>query len=197
MWWAVEIAILASVIVTANALHPRRPLQWGLALASAGVVGLITYGNTDSFVWLGLLMPMPVGLFFLTIKPQVTFLVIAVLALRRLDRAGLPAVVGAFLPVGIATVLWLLIFGLPNYWFEHMLHSGPDASLWPYGLIAGVPIGVWALYKRSVRLAMLAGPLCAPYLTINSYVAFSYAYPLLGFVLGWWKVIEHGATANY
>lgn len=191
MFWTVEIAIVLSVLATARHFFPRRPVQQALIVASAGVFALITYGNLDAFVWAGVLAPTPAGLLLLALKPQATLLVIVVILLRHLDRHGVVSTGLVLLPLLLAVLVWVIIYGIPYYWINQ---AGTTANVgfWPYGLVVGVPVALVALGKRSVRLAMLAGPLCAPYMSINSYLAVSYAYPLLGFVLGWWKVVEQG-----
>ncbi len=179
------IGMVLLTAVTAIRLSPRASHAI-FSIGSAAAFGTLCYGNIDALVWAGLLMPLPLGIFFLAMKPQATALVIVVLLLRELRAKGIVPVFMATIPVIVATGVWFLIFGMPDW---NMAGNMGNASFWPYGLIVGVPIALMALTKRSVRLAMLAMPFCVPYISINSFLGMSYAYPILGFVIGWARAI--------
>lgn len=183
---AVIATMLAAIAITATMTN-RNPSKALVSMAGVGTMGAIFYGNVDPFVWLGLLFPLPLGILILAIKPQATFLVIAVLILRRIGSKGLFSGALALVPTVIATLAWFYLFGLPDWNMSGNLGS---LGFWPYGLIVGLPLAGLALWRRSVRLAMLAAPFCVPYISVNSFIGMSYAYPVAGFVIGWARVIE-------
>ncbi len=183
--FAVVVGALVLIIIFTSLRLSRSPLSALTASLGAGTFGALAYGNLDPLVWLGLLTPLPLGIALLAIKPQATALVIIVLLLKRLEQKGLMSCVIAILPTAMLTAVWLLAFGLPDW---NMSGNGGNIGIWPYGLIVGLPLAALAVWRRSIRLAMFCGPLCTPYLSVNSFLGMSYAYPLAGLIVGWLRV---------
>jgi len=131
------------------------------------------YGNAAWLPWIGLLLPTPLALIFLSIKPHVTFAVILVVLLREWDRRGLYGVMLAAAPTALLTIVWLALWGLPDL-------GGPNIgniSLFPWTLLLGIPALAIALHRRSVRMAAFANPFLIPYVTFHGYLGTAFAFP--------------------
>lgn len=160
-------------------------------LSSPMLLYSIGYGNIEWLPWLGLLMPLPLALVFLTIKPQATFGVIAVRLLTTWERKGLVGVLLAVLPTAVLTLIWLLVWGYPHP--PERTNYG-NVSLFPYTLIIGIPLLIVALHRRSIRLAALAAPFVSPYVTFPTYLATQFMFPFWGWALGWIAAIQYLLT---
>lgn len=154
-----------------------------LFLLSPLVLLSLHNGNLDGLVLLGAVLPPWIGLFFLTIKPQIGFVLILFIAVDYYRRGGLLHLARAFAPISFAFLLSLILYGP---WFLRMATAhGPlapnNASLIPLSLPFGLALTVASLRLRRDKMALAAGPLLAPYISIQSYsvcLAALFAYPI-------------------
>lgn len=162
-----------------------------LLLLSASVALSLYEVNLDGLVFLGLLMPAPLGLFFFLLKPQVG----AGLALFYLIEAWRTRR-GKGLVLTLAPVLFA--FGLSvwqfGFWFGPALSLHPfsiNLSLFPFSVPAGLYLAVQSLRRRDLRYAVPVGMCLSPYLGLASWAA-----PLLA-LSGNWKRLVAASALSY
>lgn len=128
-------------------------------------------GNIDFLPVLGMILPPWLGLFFLAIKPQIG----AGLALFWIVEAW-RSTARLIAPVTVAYFLSFVVFGLYPLRLVHMLEDPFNASIFPFGLLFGVPLLVYALVKRQKLISIAATPLLAPYINVHSYAVLLFAF---------------------
>lgn len=154
-----------------------------LFLLSPMVLMSLYVGNLDGLVLLGAVLPPWLGLFFLSIKPQVGFVLILFTAVDCYRRGGALTLVRAFAPITLAFLLSLMLYG-PWPLRVATAHEPLDpnnASLIPLSLPFGLALAVAAFRLRRGSLALASGPLLTPYLSFQSYAACLvplFAYPV-------------------
>jgi hypothetical protein len=154
-----------------------------LFLLSPMVLMSLYVGNLDGLVLLGAVLPPALGLFFLTIKPQVGGVLILFIAADCYRRGGPRYLVRTFAPISLAFLLSFIFYGP---WPLRIVSAhGPldpnNASLVPLSLPFGLALVVAAFRLRRDKLALAAGPLLTPYLSFQSYAACLvplFAYPV-------------------
>jgi hypothetical protein len=127
-------------------------------------------------------MPHWLGLFFLSIKPQVGFILALYWLVDDWRSGGARQIARTFAPISIAFLLSLAIYGL---WpLRIATENGPlrpnNASLMPITLPVGLALTVAAMRLRKGKLALSAGPMLSPYLSFQSFAASLvplFAYP--------------------
>jgi len=167
----VLVASVVALIYTAWRLRANMLAIIALLL-SPTAVGSLLAGNLDSFVQLGMFLPLAWGLLILMIKPQVGVGVAAYYLVDtwRNNQDKVKALLRTFVPVALAYIVAAIIFPV---WIERMV-SKPEniwnRSIFPYG----IPIGLFFLYlairRRNAFFAMAATPFFAPYLTFYTYI---------------------------
>lgn len=131
--------------------------------------------NVDIFVFWGFVLPPPVAIPLLLIKPQVGGIYVIYLAIEAWREGGLRKLSLTLVPTLLVVVLSFAIFG---NWIAAQYSAATVApkqfwntSLFPYSLVIGVPLAVLALWRRGKRAAMAATALCSPYITLPSWGA--------------------------
>lgn len=148
-------------------------------------------GNIDWLVVLGFVLPPPAALFFLVIKPQIGAGLALFYLVEAWRKGGILRVVWDFGPVTVAFLLSFAVFGLWPLQLARMPADAYNRSLWPYGLLFGVPLLVYALAKRQKLTAAASTPLLAPYINIHSFAVSLFAFLpnppafLLAIALSW------------
>lgn len=148
-----------------------RPLAVVFFLLSPTVVQDLLNGNLDWLTMLGFVLPRPVGLFFLAVKPQIGAVVGLFWLVEAWREGGWRRVARDFSPFVGALALSFVIFGLWPLRFQANLTMWWNASLWPMSIPVGLALLTAALRKRSQRLAMAAAPCLSPYLLLHSWGA--------------------------
>lgn len=146
-----------------------KPISIIIFLLSASVVGCLLWGNIEWMPLLAIVFPAPIGLIFAVIKPQVGIGIVIYWFVNILRTKGIKAVVTAFLPVTLVTLLSFWMYGLWPLRFQQTLDLSNSSSLqynssiWPQGVF----IGIWLLYKAiksdQARTAIAASPFLSPY----------------------------------
>jgi hypothetical protein len=103
-------------------------------------------------------------------------------------------VLKTFLPVGLASVLSIVVFGP---WFLDIPGVGEiaiNASLLPLALPIGLALTVTAIRKNEIRYSMIASPMLSPYLLLHSWIGAFLAlapkpYEAAAAVIGMWIVV--------
>lgn len=148
-----------------------KPAAIGLLLVSPPVVHGVLVGNIDWLAALGFILPPQIGLFFVSIKPQVGIAVAVFWLVEAWRKGRWREVLRIFWPITVALVLSILIFGPWPLRFEGQSGVSWNASLWPLSIPVGLTLLVTALRKRKIEFAMAASPCLSPYLAMHSWVA--------------------------
>lgn len=190
------VMVIAALAVYAYVAHKLggNKLTIGLLLLSPPVLHGLLNGNIDWLAVLGVVLPAWLGLFFLAIKPQIGMIVVLYLFFAEWRKGGPLRVLKTFLPVGLASVASIAIFGP---WFLDI--PGVDeiainASLLPLALPIGLALTVTAIRKNEIRYSMIASPMLSPYLLLHSWIGAFLAlapkpYEAAAAVIGMWIVV--------
>ena len=150
--------------------------------------------NVDILVLTGFVLPAPIGLFFVIIKPQMGLAMVIFWLVEAWRKGGIREVAKTFLPVTLALLLSVVLFG---NWLTGRQADLPgsiwNASLWPWAIPIGVGLLMVALRDRRRELAMSASPFLAPYLAYHSWAAsllglIQKDFELVTVVIGMWLV---------
>jgi hypothetical protein len=137
-----------------------KPLPLALLLISPQIAFLAVIGNIDWLVILGYLMPAPIGLFFVLIKPQIGIAVALFWLVEAWRTGGIIRVLKSFAPVTLAYILSVLIYG--PFFLPHgggYLGASWDANTWPVTIPVGLVLVALAIRRHDIRKAILASPL--------------------------------------
>ena len=160
---------LASYAYVAHRLGAK-PIAVVFLLISPLVMHVLLNGNIDWLAILGFVLPPQIGLFFISIKPQVGIAVGPFWLIEAWRQGGWKQVLRTFLPFTIVLLLSFAIFGL---WPLDALRVTSDvsfnASLWPLSIPAGLALLVTAVRKRKIEYAMAASPCLSPYVLFYSW----------------------------
>lgn len=148
-----------------------KPVAIIFLLLSPLIIHVLLNGNMDWLAVLGFVMPPQLGLFFISVKPQIGIAVAPFWLIEAWRTGGWKQVVRIFAPFTVVLLISLAIFGL---WpLEFIRQEVPqvyyNASLWPMSIPVGVALFVAAIRKRKVEYAMAASPCLSPYLLFYSW----------------------------
>ena len=146
-----------------------KPLAIIFLLISPTVMHLLLNGNLDWLASFGFILPPQIGLFFISIKPQIGIAVAPFWLFEAWRQGGWKQVLKTFAPFTIVLLLSFAIYGLwplaaagyPDVWF--------NASLWPLSIPVGLALFVTAVRKRRIEYAMAASPCLSPYALFYSW----------------------------
>lgn len=163
-------------------------------LLSPPVLHGVLNGNIDWLATLGFIMPPQIGIFFVSIKPQIGVAVGVFWLIEAFRVGGIREVVRVFGPFSIALGMTFLLFGFWPLRFERELDLWWNASLWPMSIPAGLVLLVTAVRTRHAEFSMGASPLLSPYVLFHSYVGALLALSSLQWetmtaVIGLWILI--------
>ena len=164
-----------------------KPVALACFLLTPQVLNVATNGQTDWMVALGLILPRPIGLFLVLIKPQIGAGIALYWLIDSFRSGGIKRSLIDFLPVTIAFGLSFAIFG--NYLFNGASRlTQPDISwnisYWPQWIPIGLILLIHAIQKRSQKHAILASPFFSPYVAI-----YSWSIPMLGIIDNQWMMV--------
>lgn len=187
VWVALNIGALIASALRLGA----RPFALALILLSPLTLNLFVLSNNEPLAYMGLLLPPPLGIFFLMLKPQILLGAIVVLAWRAWRQARARGLVRLFAPVGLALMGTVVVFG---FWMR-----GADVlvdaywNLSPFPLL--VPVGLFLLWRAvrtdDIHYALPAGLCLSPYFAFYSLTLVGLAlvraprWLLLWFVAQW------------
>jgi hypothetical protein len=171
-----------------------KPLAMAFFLLSPPVLHSLFNGNIDALVLLGFILPPPVGLFFLAIKPQIGAAVAFYWLIESWRQKGAPEVIRVFAPFTIALLASFLFFGLWPLRWRQEVDQWWNASAWPLSIPVGLGLLVAAVRRRRVELAMAASPCLSPYVLLHAWVgALAAILPLtaetIAVVIGLWLLV--------
>ena len=175
------LLFLTAIIAFATIAYKlgAKPLTMAFFLLSYPVLADVTNGNIEWMPMLGFIMPPQIGLIFVLIKPQTGIGVAIYWFVRAWQEGGIRQVAKTFAPL---TVMLLLSFVLYGFWpllFLNTLTMAKEIksanaidynfSLFPWGLLIGLPLLVKAIRDREKRLSIMSSPFLAPYALITTY----------------------------
>lgn len=153
-----------------------KPLMIAAGALCAFVFVNAKNGNIDWMPVLGFILPPQIGLFFLLIKPQIGA-ALALFWLVESWRIGkLREVIRVFAPVTFAMLISFAIYGFYPLKLTKMPNDPYNSSLWPFGLLIGIPLLFQAIRSRKDHYAIGAAPFLAPYVNIHSYAILLFTF---------------------
>jgi hypothetical protein len=150
--------------------------------------------NVDILVLIGFILPAPIGLFLVIVKPQMGIAMVIFWFVEAWRNGGIQEVFKTFLPVTVSTLLSFIFFG---NWQVGRQSDLPDsiwnASLWPWVIPIGIVLLMLALRDRRKDYAVSASPFLSPYLAYHSWATvllgvISRDFELVVAVIGMWLV---------
>ncbi len=187
------IAGAAAYAYTAHKLGANK-LTIALLLFSPPFLYDIYYGNIDWLAVLGVVLPPWLGLFFLAIKPQVGMIVVLYLFFAEWRKGGFWQVLKTFLPLGVVSIVSVIIFGPWFLKIPAVNQITMNGSLFPLILPVGLAFAVTSIRKNDLRYALIASPMLSPYLLLYSWIGAFLAlapkpYETAAAVIGMWFVV--------
>jgi len=148
-----------------------KPVALGAFLISPPVVHSLYNANLDWLPLLGFTMPPGIGLFFISVKPQMGTIVALFWLVQTWRSGGFWKVVRVFAPFGAVFLISLILFGFwPVHFREIQEYSqGWNASLWPASIPVGLALAVATFRRREIRFAMAASPCLSPYVLLHAW----------------------------
>jgi len=163
-------------------------------LLSPPVIQLFIDGNIDWMVTLGFILPPQIGLFFVSIKPQVGIMVAVYWLFLSWRNGGYKEVIKVFGPFLVALLITLLIYGFSPFSRPQHLGWSGNTSLWPVSIPIGLALLVHSIRKNNIKFSIAASPWLSPYVILHSWVGVlvalsSYTWEFLATVVGMWIVV--------
>lgn len=148
-----------------------KPVAAAAFLFSPPVVHSLLNANLDCLPLVGFTLPPAIGLFFISVKPQMGSVVALFWLVQTWRNGGLWKVIRVFSPFGIVFLLSLLLYGFwPLHFREiQVVSQGWNASLWPVSIPVGLALTVAAFRRREIRFAMAASPCLSPYVLLHAW----------------------------
>lgn len=196
------LLVVISLAVLAYTAHKMgaKPTSVILLLLSPPAMHGLLHGNIDWLAAFGFILPPQIGMFFISVKPQIGIAVGIYWVIEAWRESRWRGVWRVLAPISIAFVLSFLLFGLWPLRFERELSLWWNASLWPASLPVGLALMVLAIRKREMNFAIGASPCFAPYILLHSWIGALFAiikaeWELFAVVLGLWGVVILRAIA--
>jgi hypothetical protein len=186
-----NLGILAYVYILYK-IKARPAAALAFLLSPAAIVGLHS-GNIDWLVMLGFVLPPPIGLFLVLIKPQVGIAVAVYWLFMGWKEGKLKKVLQTFTPVLVAYLLSFAAYGLWLLKVDNLVQGSSqrgymDINMWPVSIPIGLVLLVMALRQRNQFFAFMASPFLSPYVGGNSY-----AVVILGLARYPWEAVVASA----
>jgi hypothetical protein len=180
-----------------------KPVALVAFLASPPVMHGLLNSNIEWLPLLGFVMPPQIGLFFISIKPQIGSVVAIFWLVEAWRNGGLREAIRIFLPVSLALLVSFALFGFWPLRFQNTLAltRSYNASLWPGSIPIGVALLVAAIHRRNIRFAMGASPCLSPYVLLHAWsgvlvALVSQPVELVAAVVGLWTLVFYRAFAG-
>jgi len=161
---------LASYTFVAHRLGAK-PLAIFFLLISPPVLHLLQNGNLDWLAALGFVMPPQLGLFFISVKPQMGIAVAPFWLIEAYRQGGWTKLIKTFSPFLLVLLISFALFGLwPIASIQQTAGIQWNASLWPISIPIGLTLFVSSIRKRKIEYAMAASPCLSPYVLFHSWI---------------------------
>lgn len=143
-----------------------KPWTMLLIFLSPPVLDSLLCGQLEWLVLLGVMLPLPVGLPLMLIKPQVGIVVAAWriwMAYRRYVRNSSGGVGLKLTDFGLTIGVLIVSFVRHGFWPIHMLDVASQTFAWPYLLPLGGALVYKAWSDKSRKAALMAAPCLSPH----------------------------------
>jgi len=165
---------LAALAYTAHQLGAK-PAGITLLLLSPPALHSVLNGNIDCLAVLGFVLPPQIGLFFITVKPQIGLGVVVFWLVEAWREGRWRGIWTTFGPITITALISFVIFGLWPLRFIDAVDKWWNASLWPASIPVGIALLVTALRKRRIEFAMGASPCLSPFVLFHAWLGALFA----------------------
>ena len=167
LWFVVSIAMFAFVGYKLGA----KPIALMALILSAPIANCLQVGNIEWMVLLGFILPPQIGLIFLAIKPQSTFVAVLFILVENWRTKGFIEVLKIVWPTAALGILSLVLYGM---WPLKAQIAAPTAgvfniSIWPQGIPIGLLLALRAFRDRNIKPAMMASTFLSPYTILLSW----------------------------
>ena len=167
------LALLAFLAV--QKVSPKGALP---AILSVPVMCGVLCGNLEPFVLLALVVPRPVGMLLLAMKPHIGCVLALYWLLDELRARGLLGVAKLLCPLFIVTAITIPLYGFwPAMWaqaaqeFQGWNWNMWGINPWAHVFLLGIPWALIALWKEREDMALSAGPILSPYTNVYGFTA--------------------------
>lgn len=152
--------------LTVSVWRLTRGQSRALVLLTLGLLWLVQIlaGNIDWLLPTALVVPSLAGIWLALAKPQLGWLLVAVLLLRMPRRKAAVSVGAVAVGLGLS---YLLGWNVPDLESVRLWNIAP----WPWGLLVGGPLAIWSLVRRDRELALGVSLLISPYWQRPSLIA--------------------------
>ncbi len=148
-------------------------------LVFSGALMSVYVGNVEGIVALGLVLPPPVGIILLMMKPQIGMAVAAYYVLSAFIYSGWKKAAQTLVPVLVLFALSFVFYG--DWFFKplELIERGYNTIFYfPIGVPVGIALIVAGVSRRNIGYALMAIPFTAPYMIFHTW-----AFPFMGVVL--------------
>lgn len=172
--WSYLAFTFISYIIIARKLGAK-PLALAMFMISPAVFQSFALLNLDVWALWGFVLPAPIGMLLVLVKPQMGIVFAGFLLLRAYLEGGFRRAFVTLLPTLCAVILSKLLYWnwLQALWVNRtaLQHAQWNVSIWPWGLLAGVPLLAWVVWKQHRGSAMASSVLLSPYVSWPSWTA--------------------------
>jgi hypothetical protein len=149
------------------------PIGIAALILSAPVANCLQTGNVEWLPLLGVFLPPPIGMVFLSMKPQTT-IGIMIFLVYQASKQGFWQVVRV---CAATIVLFVLTWVAYGWWFLRIggafTAAGPFViHLWPYGIPIGLLGMALAIRRKDTPFALAASPFLSPYTILITWSGF-------------------------
>jgi len=164
------LCTIAAFGYTAIRLKAKPPATIAFLL-SPPVMHCLLNANVEWLPVLGFVLPPQIGLFFISVKPQIGFAVGLFWLVESWRSGGIREVIRVFWPVTTALLLSFIVFGVwPLRWQNTLsLTRSYNASLWPWTIPVGLGLIAASLRTRNIKYAFPASPCLSPYVLFHAW----------------------------
>jgi len=166
---ALLIVSLISMAIAGKKMGGNRITIALLLLSPPAIHGLLN-GNIDWLAIIGFVLPPQIGLFFVSIKPQIGIAIAVYWLWQSWYHGGWRTALKVFAPFVLVLVLSFFIFGLWPLRFEREISLWWNASFWPASLPVGLALLVAGIRKNKFEFAVGASPCFSPYVLFHSWI---------------------------
>jgi len=171
------LLILIGFVAYAFVAHKLGANKWAIIalLLSPPVMHNTLNGNIDWLAMLGVILPPQIGLFFITMKPQIGVAIVLFWLVEAWRDGGWRETLRVFAPITVTALLSFVLYGFWPLRAQVEVDLWWNASLWPMSIPVGLVLLVTALRKRNIFYSMGASPCFSPYILLHSWVVALYA----------------------